>query len=90
MSDGGGVVKVSGDVAGRMIDSLKSQPALLFLLVLNIFIFGMLGYIALQNSERRATREKMIIERCFPRPQQPRDEGAPQHEQQGAVDALRP
>lgn len=61
------VVQATGKVATSIIDGLKAQPAMLVLVLLNIFILGMLGWLAYANAERRQKRETMILERCLPK-----------------------
>jgi hypothetical protein len=50
--------------AGKIIDSLKDQPALMLLLVLQGATLAMIYFISTANAERVQARELALIEAC--------------------------
>lgn len=70
MSEPQNVVQATGRVATSLIDGLKSQPSLLMLMILNVFMFGLIAWATDRNTDRRIKRETLILERCLPRLQQ--------------------
>jgi hypothetical protein len=50
--------------AGQIISSLKDQPALLLLLVLQMATLAMVYFISSANAERVQARELALIEAC--------------------------
>lgn len=55
-----------GKVAATAIDAMKTSPSLLALIFLQCATLAVLYFVNDKQNERRATREIMMIERCFP------------------------
>jgi len=52
-------------VATTAIDSLKSQPAMIVITLLNVLVFGMLYFGVGRSQERRDTHFMEIINKCL-------------------------
>ena len=55
------------ELATAVVDSFRSSPIMLGVLVLNLIMVGGLIYIAIKVGEANSTRYQMILERCLPR-----------------------
>jgi CDP-diacylglycerol pyrophosphatase len=60
------VPEEAGKVAVSVVDSMKSQPLLILVLVLNVIFIGA-GYFALESTKARQAAEwATVLEKCLP------------------------
>jgi hypothetical protein len=54
------------------IDALSAQPALLFIILLNMVVVGGVGWFLAKQEEARAEGIRILLERCVSRPEDQR------------------
>lgn len=59
-----------GDAAKTTVSALKDQPALLVVILLNVTILGLSGYILFDLLNDVGQRTQLLLDRCLPRQQQ--------------------
>jgi len=55
----------AGKVASSAIDAMKSSPALLALILMQLMTMAMLVWIGNANAEHRQEREMLLLNRCL-------------------------
>lgn len=58
-----GAMHATGKVATSIVEGLKGQPALIFMLAMNVLVFGVTAWAGVKRSERF----ELILERCLPK-----------------------
>jgi len=53
-------------IANGAIDALKGTPALIVVLIINIFVVGGFGYVELVRTSRNSELISKVIDRCVP------------------------
>ena len=61
-----GVVEEGGKVASRAVDTLRSSPGLLVLVLLQVATLAAIYLASQANQAREAQQQMALIERCFP------------------------
>jgi len=54
--------------AGKVIDAMQGNPALLAVIVLQLATLAVIYFVATANADRAATREMALIEACGVKP----------------------
>ena len=62
-----------GKVAGTAIDAMRSSPALLAVILLQVAMLAALYFANQANQTRAHTREMFLMDKCFPRDDGRRD-----------------